>query len=235
MKVLLIVDPQNDFCPGGSLAVEEGDQTIPLINHLMKSKRYDFIVASKDWHPENHKSFAVHHGGKQVFDQIDLNGLSQILWPRHCVQFSEGAEFHPNLDVSRIDAVVLKGQDPEVDSYSAFADNGGRRITELGALLDARAQSAGVAPSEVEIDVCGLALDYCVKATAIDAAKRGHKVNIILDAARAVNPAPEAVAAVIRDLHSLGIAVIESRECLEEPRREPEVRLAPVIERGMSA
>lgn len=234
MKVLLVVDVQRDFCPGGALAVSEGDEVVPVINRLMRDGGYDLIIASQDWHPANHGSFAANHPGRQVFEQADLDGLPQVLWPKHCVQHTPGADFHSELDTSRFSAVVRKGEDPTVDSYSAFSDNGKRKVTELGALLDEAAKIAGVLPAEVEIDVVGLALDYCVRATATDAARRGHRVSIFLDATRPVDARPQSVASVIRELSAESIAVAESRERLSEHTRESRREPNIAVERGVS-
>ena len=133
MRALLLVDIQNDFLPGGALAVPHGDEIVPIVNKIME--KFDYIVASKDWHPEGHGSFATSHPNKQVGEVIDLNGLPQILWPVHCVQNTEGADFAPLLDKEKIQELVFKGCDPSVDSYSAFFDNGQRQKTELDSLL----------------------------------------------------------------------------------------------------
>jgi nicotinamidase/pyrazinamidase len=237
MKILLVVDVQKDFCPGGSLAVGEGDCVVPIVNRLMHEGGYDIVFASQDWHPADHGSFAANHPGKKLFEVIDLDGLPQTLWPVHCVQGSPGAEFHPDLDVRRFDAIIQKGQDANVDSYSAFADNGQRRATKLHPLIQTASQAAHVGPEGVEVDVVGLALDYCVKATALDAAKWGHKVSVILDATRAVDARPESVAKIIRELGEHGIQVIESRERLpgREAERGVEVSVARPVDQGLRA
>ncbi|MHC4199536.1 MAG: bifunctional nicotinamidase/pyrazinamidase, partial [Planctomycetota bacterium] len=129
MRALILVDLQNDFCPGGGLAVPEGDRVIPVANGLVPA--FDLVVATQDWHPADHGSFASNHEGKKPGDVIDLGGLEQILWPDHCVQGTPGAEFHPDLERGRIAEVFRKGTDPAVDSYSAFFDNARRRSTGL--------------------------------------------------------------------------------------------------------
>ena len=164
MKALLLVDLQNDFLPGGALAVPEGDQVISVVNSLLKKKIFDCIVASKDCHPLDHGSFAVAHG-RQAGQEIDLFGLKQILWPVHCVQGTQGAEFDPGLDTSKIEKIFYKGVEKNIDSYSAFFDNGHRRETGLQAYLHER----GVR----DLYVAGLATDYCVKYSVLDAAKMG--------------------------------------------------------------
>ena len=158
MKALLVIDVQNDFCPGGSLAVKEGDQIVSGINRFMP--QFDLVVASQDWHPENHGSFAVNHE-KTPGELIELNGLTQILWPKHCVQGSAGAEFHAELNTDEIDAVFTKGENPLIDSYSAFYDNGHLNKTGLDDYLKSK--------QVTELFLCGLATDYCVKFTALDA------------------------------------------------------------------
>src|SRR5437870_175666 len=176
MNALIIVDLQNDFLPGGALPVPHGDEVIPLANELQR--RFDLVVATQDWHPPDHGSFAANHPGKKPGDVIELNGLSQILWPTHCVQNSRGAQFVAALDPSRIAKIFQKGTDPAIDSYSGFFDNGHRRSTGLGEwLADRRATS---------VHVCGLATDYCVKFTALDARRLGLETSCIEDASRGV-------------------------------------------------
>ena len=133
MRALILTDIQNDFLPGGALAVPQGDKVIPIGNRLQQS--FDLVVATQDWHPANHGSFAANHPGKSFYDQIDLNGMPQILWPVHCVQHTRGAALAAALDQSRISRVFQKGIDPEIDSYSALFDNGHRRSTGLGEWL----------------------------------------------------------------------------------------------------
>jgi len=204
-RALILVDLQNDFVPGGALAVQNGDVVIPVANRIQKS--FDLIVASRDWHPRDHGSFAANHPGKKVGDVIDLNGLSQILWPVHCVQNTPGAEFVPELDTSRIDRVFLKGTDPTIDSYSAFFDNGHRRSTGLGDYLKER----GVR----DVYVCGLATDYCVNFTALDACKLGFNVHLIEDASRGVNLKPDDSANALEGIRRAGGQIIRS-ESLED-------------------
>ena len=179
MKVLLLVDLQNDFMPGGALAVNEGDEVVAIANELMASSNYDYVVATQDWHPVDHGSFADNHEGRNVFDMVDLNGLDQILWPVHCVQDTKGAEFNKDLNIDGIDHIFPKGTDPTVDSYSGFFDNGKRNQTELVGFLNQL--------SIDEIDVMGLATDYCVKFTALDSVACGYKTRLLLSGCRAVN------------------------------------------------
>lgn len=177
MKTLIIVDIQNDFLEGGSLAVPNGNDVIPVLNEIQKD--FDLIVATQDWHPQNHKSFAAEHPGKNEFEVIDLNGLQQVLWPVHCVQGSFGAEFHQDLEKNNIEAIFRKGMDPEIDSYSGFYDNGKRKNTGLFGYLKDRKVS--------EVFVAGLAADFCVYFTANDAIDLGFKTTIIEEASKPIN------------------------------------------------
>jgi nicotinamidase/pyrazinamidase len=178
MRALVLVDIQNDFLPGGALAVTDGDAVIPIASKLMKE--IDLVVATQDWHPANHGSFASNHPGTKPGDVIDLHGLRQVLWPDHCVQKTRGAEFAPGLDVGRIKKVFQKGIDPDIDSYSGFFDNGYRRSTGLGDYLLEQHVS--------QVLVMGLATDYCVKFTALDSIQRlGFSTYVIRDGCRGVN------------------------------------------------
>ena len=198
MKALIVVDVQSDFLPGGALAVPEGDLVVPVINTLMPT--YELVIATQDWHPANHSSFAANHPGKRVGDVIDLHGLRQILWPVHCVQGRPGADFAPGLDVVQFAQVFQKGVDPKVDSYSGFFDNGHRRDTGLRAYLAERGVMA--------VDVVGLATDYCVKATAIDAREAGFAVRVLLQGCRGVNLKPGDVASAVTELHAKGVEIV---------------------------
>lgn len=174
---LVIVDIQNDFLKNGSLEIPDANEVIPIINQLQD--QYELIVATQDWHPYNHKSFASQHSNKFEFDAIDLNGLEQILWPDHCVQGTFGAEFHSELNTNKIEAIFRKGMDREADSYSGFFDNGRRKNTGLlGYLKDRNIK---------EVSIAGLATDFCVLFTANDALELGFKTNIIENASRAIN------------------------------------------------
>lgn len=176
-KALVIVDMQYDFIPGGSLAVEGGDEIIPTINKLVK-KDYDLVVATQDWHPYNHKSFASQHTGKKPFDMIDLNGLNQVLWPDHCVQGTHGAEFHKDLNFNKVEAIFRKGTEIGIDSYSGFYDNGHLKNTGLsGYLKDKNIE---------ELHFVGLAADYCVYFSMKDALEEGFKVKLIENATKAI-------------------------------------------------
>ena len=177
MRALLLIDIQNDFLPGGRLAVPAGDEIIPLVNELQP--RFDLVVATQDWHPAGHQSFASSHAGRAQFDQIDLHGLPQVLWPDHCTQASEGAALAPALQTERIEAIFRKGMNPEIDSYSAFFDNGHRKSTGLADYLRGR----GI----TEVFVVGLAADYCVYYSALDALAAGFATTVITDATRAIS------------------------------------------------
>lgn len=178
MKTLVLVDVQNDFMPGGSLEVKEGDQIVKPINKVIES--YDLVVATVDWHPENHMSFASNHQDKKPFDSIDFKGSKQTLWPNHCVQNTEGAAFHPDLKQSCIETIFRKGTNPELDSYSGFYDNMHEKSTGLAGYLKEKGVS--------EFDVCGLAGDICVYFTIKDALDEGFKVNVIEEATKALDP-----------------------------------------------
>jgi len=178
MTALLIVDLQNDFLPSGALPAKEGEKAVPVINRLMQESKFDLVVASRDWHPKEHGSFALNHPGKKPGDKIELAGLEQILWPEHCIQESEGAEFAAGLETGKIDEVIFKGTDPDIDSYSAFFDNGHKKATGLEALLCERGIQT--------LYVAGLATDYCVKFTVLDALKLGFEVILIKEGCRGV-------------------------------------------------
>lgn len=199
-QALILVDLQNDFLPGGALAVPEGDRVVPLANRLAKA--FDLVVATQDWHPAGHGSFAASHPGRQPGEVTDLHGLSQVLWPVHCVQDTPGADFHPDLDRSRITRIFHKGTDPRVDSYSGFFDNGHRRATGLGDFLKGK----GV----TEVFVLGLATDYCVKATAIDAVRLGFTTWLVEDACRGVGLRPGDIPAAIQDMVRAGVVLTRS-------------------------
>ncbi|MBW3544421.1 MAG: bifunctional nicotinamidase/pyrazinamidase [Bacteroidetes bacterium] len=177
MKALLIIDIQNDFLPGGALAVPEGDQIIDVTNQLQQ--HFELVVATQDWHPAGHQSFATSHTGLKPFEQIDLHGLPQVLWPEHCLQGSPGAAFSPALEMERVEAIFRKGTDPEIDSYSGFFDNGHRKSTALASYLHGR--------DITQVYLAGLAADYCVYFTAKDALEAGFKTFVIEDATRAID------------------------------------------------
>jgi nicotinamidase/pyrazinamidase len=177
MIALLIVDIQYDFLPGGALSVPNGNEVIPIINQIQD--KFDLVVATQDWHPNNHKSFASNHTNKKIFDKIILNGIEQILWPNHCVQESLGANFHKDLSTRKIEAIFRKGMDPGIDSYSAFFDNGHNKATGLVSYFKGR--------NIDKIFIAGLAGDFCVYYSAKDALYEGFKVVIIEDAIRSID------------------------------------------------
>jgi nicotinamidase/pyrazinamidase len=174
---LIVVDVQNDFCPGGRLAVQKGDEVVPVINAL--AQRFENVVLTQDWHPAGHRSFATSHPGKKPFDSIELAYGEQILWPDHCVQGSDGASLHKDLSVPHAQLVVRKGFRREVDSYSAFLEADRKSRTGLEGYLDER----GVK----RVFVCGLATDFCVAWTALDARKLGFAATVVEDACRAID------------------------------------------------
>ena len=200
MNALILIDIQNDFIPGGALAVPEGDLIVPVVNRLQP--RFEIVVATQDWHPANHGSFAANHPGRKAGDLIDLHGLPQILWPVHCVQGTAGARVAANLDQSRWDRVFVKGTDPAIDSYSGFFDNGHRRATGLGDYLKAQRVT--------DVYVAGLATDYCVKFTALDAISLGFRTHLIEDACRGVNLHAGDVAKAIEEMKTAGIEIIDA-------------------------
>lgn len=205
MKALILVDIQNDFVTGGALAVPAGETIIPVVNKLQP--HFDLIVATKDWHPEDHGSFAANHKDKKPGEQIDLNGLPQILWPIHCVQDTEGAEFVADLDMSLVNMIFVKGTDETIDSYSGFFDNGHRKSTGLGDYL----KEKGV----TEVYVVGLATDYCVKFTALDALGLGFNTFLIEDASKGVNLNEGDVDRAVENMKTKGVSIIQSSDILQ--------------------
>lgn len=177
MKALLIIDVQNDFCPNGKLAVPNGDEVIEPINKL--SLMFDCVVQTQDWHPLNHVSFASNHSDKKPYDIITLDYGEQVLWPNHCVQESRGADFHHDLETKNTNMIVRKGFRPEIDSYSAFYENDQTTTTGLKGYLDSLNVNA--------VFIVGLATDFCVKWTALDARKCGFDTYVIMDAVRGID------------------------------------------------
>ncbi|WP_026302480.1 bifunctional nicotinamidase/pyrazinamidase [Psychroflexus tropicus] len=177
MKTLLIVDAQNDFMPGGSLEVKHGDDIVSHINLIQP--QYDLVLATQDWHPQHHMSFASNHEDQKAFQNLTIDGYEQTLWPDHCVQGTKGAEFHPQMNTNCIEAIFRKGTDAKIDSYSAFYDNHHKKSTGLaGYLKDKECKS---------IDICGLAGDICVYFTIKDALNEGFKVRLIDQATKALD------------------------------------------------
>jgi nicotinamidase/pyrazinamidase len=201
-KALILVDLQNDFIPGGSLAVRDGDAVIPVANAVQKT--FELVVATQDWHPQNHGSFASNHRGKHPGEVIELGGLQQVLWPDHCVQGSRGARFHPVLNRAQVAKVFRKGTDPEIDSYSTFFDNAHRKSTGLGDYL--RDEKV------TDVYLLGLATDYCVKYSALDAVHLGFKTHVIIDGCRGVELAPGDTKASIDEMRAAGVAIVTSAD-----------------------
>lgn len=206
MKCLLLVDIQNGFCSGGNLAVPHGEDVVEVANRLISEGDYDLVVASQDWHPANHGSFASQHPGRRPFEMATLGGQPQMLWPDHCVQGSRDADFHPGLDVAAVDHVQRKGENVAVDSYSAFRDNDHAALTGLSDYLIGKGVDT--------LDVCGLATDYCVKASALDATAMmpGTTVRFIVDASRGIDPA--GVEAAIAEMQAAGVGIVMSQDVL---------------------
>ncbi len=199
MRALVMVDIQNDFLPGGALAVKEGSKIIPLVNNLQS--KFDLVVATQDWHPANHESFASNYPNGVIGDLVDLHGLPQVLWPDHCIQNTWGAELAETLDISSVQKVFRKGTEAAVDSYSGFFDNGKRKDTGLSTYLQSK---------DVEqLFIVGLATDYCVKFTALDAVNLGFETTVIVDAIKAVNLHPEDQENAIRTMRQAGIQIIQ--------------------------
>lgn len=197
MKALILIDIQNDFLPGGALAVPDGDKIIPFANKIMTT--YDLILATQDWHPAEHKSFASQHEGKKVGDVIILDGLKQILWPDHCIQNSLGAEIAHSLNKERIERVFQKGTDIMTDSYSGFYDNAWRKTTGLNDYLREKQIN--------DITVMGLATDYCVKFTTLEAVKLGFKTTLLLKGCRGVELKPGDCKKAIEDMRRAGVII----------------------------
>ncbi len=202
MNALIIVDLQHDFLPGGALPVPNGDEVISLANKLQR--RFDLIVATQDWHPPDHGSFAANHPGKKPGDRIMLDGIEQILWPVHCVQNTRGAEFAPTFDTSRIARIFHKGIDPRIDSYSTFFDNAHRRATGLADYLKKR--------SIKDIYLMGLALDYCVKYSVLDARQLGLNTHIIVDGCRAIELEPGDIDRALVEMKRAGATILKSSD-----------------------
>lgn len=177
MQALIVIDIQNDFCPGGSLAVSQGNDIVSGVNKIMPD--FDVVVLTQDWHPAGHSSFASSHAGRNAFDVIDLAYGAQVLWPDHCVQGTSGADFHSDLNQSAANVMVRKGTNPAIDSYSAFFENDHKTPTGLHGYL----QTLGV----TEVTLVGLATDYCVHYSAVDAANLGYRTRVLTDLCRAID------------------------------------------------
>ena len=204
MRALIVIDLQNDFMPGGPLGVPGATDVIGPTNALMA--HFDLVIATQDWHPPDHGSFAANHDGRGPYEVIDLNGLDQVLWPTHCVQGTPGAAFVDDLDSHRFSAIVRKGTDPTVDSYSGFADNGNRIRTGLAGLLRERGVS--------EVFICGVATDYCVRFTAQDAIAAGLSTHLIEDACRGVGLNAGDIPSALASLTESGVQIVTVDEVL---------------------
>ncbi len=200
MKALVLVDVQNDFMPAGPLEVPEGDMIVPVINRIQEC--FDLVVATQDWHPKNHKSFASNHYAKKPFEKIILNGVQQILWPDHCIQGSHGADLHKDIETARIAAIFRKGMDPDVDSYSGFFDNNHKISTGLSGFLRDKNIS--------DIHFCGLAADICVYYTILDSISEGFTATLIEDASRPLYP--DKFDKIKCELAKKGVHIITSRD-----------------------
>ena len=175
--VLIVTDPQRDFCPGGALAVPEGDAIMPLVNRL--ARQFTHVVVTQDWHPPGHLSFASAHPGRKPFETIEVDYGPQTMWPDHCVQGTAGAAFHSALDIPHAELVIRKGYHPLIDSYSAFRENDGKTPTGLTGYLRERGLE--------RVTLCGLATDFCVYFSAIDARQAGFETRLVLEASRAID------------------------------------------------
>jgi len=194
---LIITDVQNDFCPGGALAVAEGDRIIPDINRL--SERFDKVIATQDWHPPGHVSFATTHH-RNPYEVIQIDGIEQVLWPEHCVPGTLGADFHRDLDLREVDLIIRKGSDPRLDSYSVFLENDKRTATGLHYYL----KGLGIE----QVYLCGLATDYCVHFSALDALRMGFKVAVLLDVCKGVDVPAGNVARAVADMAAKGVRIL---------------------------
>ena len=198
MKALIIIDPQNDFCPGGALAVAGGDEIMFKINEMMDD--FDMVVLTQDWHPVGHSSFASSHYGAEPFTLTEMPYGPQVLWPDHCIQASAGATFHPALNTDRADAIIRKGMNTAVDSYSAFFENDKTTATGLAGLLKGRGCG--------HLTLVGLATDYCVAWSALDGAAQGFEIEVALSACRAID-LDGSLNAALADMKEAGISLAE--------------------------
>jgi nicotinamidase/pyrazinamidase len=195
-EALIVIDVQNDFCPGGALAVSGGDEIVPLVNEQMR--RFEHVVLTQDWHPAGHSSFASQHEGKSPFETIQMPYGSQTLWPNHCVQGTKGGEFHPGVDMNRAELIVRKGFRKEVDSYSAFFENDHVTPTGLGGYLNERGLG--------KVTFCGLATDFCVAYSALDARRLGLEATVVLDACRGIDLGGS-MDAMLEKMRAAGVAL----------------------------
>lgn len=205
MKALVAVDLQNDFMPGGALPVFHGDLVLPVINRLQPC--FELVVATQDWHPPNHGSFAVNHPGKRFGEHVLLQGVDQILWPVHCVQYSFGADFNSGFDRRQVRRVFYKGIDPNIDSYSTFFDNAHLRHTGLDNFLKEQ--------KVTDVYLAGLALDYCVLYSALDSMELGYHTFVIVDACRGIELRRGDIQHALEKMKSRGVQLVESRDILQ--------------------
>ncbi|MDF2234688.1 bifunctional nicotinamidase/pyrazinamidase [Albimonas sp. CAU 1670] len=197
-SALIVIDLQNDFCPGGLLAVAGGDEIVPAVNAMQAE--HAAVVLTQDWHPGDHSSFAANHPGAEPFSMIEAPYGPQVLWPVHCVQGTPGAEFHPGLATERADLVIRKGFRREIDSYSAFFENDHETPTGLAGYLRER----GIA----DLEFCGLATDFCVRWSAVDAARLGFRASVRLSACRAID-LDGSLAQALEELRAAGVTLTE--------------------------
>jgi len=195
--LLLVVDVQNDFCPGGALAVPGGDEIVPAVNRLARD--FAHVVLTQDWHPPGHSSFASAHRGHEAFSTIDMPYGTQILWPDHCVQGSTGAAFHPGLDIPRAELVLRKGYHPAIDSYSAFRENDRKTATGLASYLNERGFE--------RVTLCGLATDFCVLYSALDAVAAGFATTVVVEACRGIDR-DGSIARALDEMRAAGITLV---------------------------
>lgn len=205
MEALIIIDIQNDFCPGGKLAVPKGDEIIPTINSLLP--RFSHVVQTQDWHPHDHLSFASNHPGKSEYESVQLSYGDQVLWPDHCVQGTTGADFHPELITDHTQLTIRKGFRKKIDSYSAFFENDQKTKTGLDGFL----KNLGIK----KLFLCGLATDFCVKWTALDAIKLEYEVHLIEDAVAAID-LNGSEAAAIKEMESSGVHFVSSEKLMRD-------------------
>ncbi|GAB1535298.1 bifunctional nicotinamidase/pyrazinamidase [Geovibrio sp. ADMFC3] len=199
---LIVVDVQNDFCPGGALAVKNGNRVVSVINSLVDS--FEITIGTQDWHPVNHGSFASSNEGTEPFSVQTLNGIEQVMWPDHCIQGTHGADFHPDLHADAFHVVIRKGANPDIDSYSAFTENDGVTVTGLKGCL----KELGV----TKVYVTGLATDFCVMYTALDAVKAGFETYVIEDACKGVDFPEGNVVKALSAMKEAGVRIVQSAD-----------------------
>ncbi|MCP3940671.1 MAG: bifunctional nicotinamidase/pyrazinamidase [Desulfobacteraceae bacterium] len=205
-NALILVDIQNDFIPGGALAVPDGDSIIPIANKIMGN--FDIVIATQDWHPSNHGSFASQHLGRMPGDIVKLNGLTQLLWPDHCIQNTKGAKLVPGLNIDQITKIFHKGMEKDIDSYSGFYDNAWKKDTGLGNYLKQQ--------NIEQISIMGLATDYCVKFTALDARKLGFMTNLIKEGIRGVEVNKKDCKKAVAEMENAGVKVISTNDLVKK-------------------